>query len=65
MKKQEIQFAVKTDKDRGVQSIGKSIITQPKICFDESKGHTKWFDDTKLLKKKYICNKERRGIELC
>lgn len=51
MKKQEMQFAVKTDKDRGVQSIGKSIITQPKICFDESKGHTKWFDDTKLLKK--------------
>lgn len=51
MEKQEIQFTVKTDKDRGVQSIGKSIITQPKICFDESKGHTKWFDDTKLLKK--------------
>ena len=44
MEKQEMQFAVKTDKDRDVQSIGKSIITQPKICFDESKGHTKWFE---------------------
>lgn len=51
MQKQEIQFAVKTDKNRVVQSISNGIITQPKICFDESKGHTKWFDDTKLLKK--------------
>ena len=50
MEKQEMQFAVKTDKDRGVQSIGKVSLHSRKICFDESKGHTKWFDDTKLLK---------------
>lgn len=51
MEKQEVQFAVETDKNKVIQSIGKSVITQPKICFDESKGRTKWFDDTKLLKK--------------
>lgn len=51
MQKQEIQFAVKTDRNKVVQSISNGIITQPKIRFDESKGHTKWFDDTKLLKK--------------
>lgn len=50
MEKQEMQFAVETDKNKVIQSIGKSVITQPKICFDESKGHTQWFDDTKLLK---------------
>lgn len=51
MEKQEIQFAVKTDENKVVQSISNSVITQPKIRFDESKGRTKWFDDTKLLKK--------------
>lgn len=51
MQKQEIQFAVKTDRNKVVQSISNGIITQPKIRFDESKGRTKWFDDTKLLKK--------------
>ena len=51
MQKQEIQFAVKTDKNKVVRSISNSVITQPKIYFDESKGHTKWFDDTKSLKK--------------
>lgn len=51
MQKQEIQFVVKTDKNKVVQSISNGVITQLKIHFDESKGHTKWFDDTKLLKK--------------
>jgi hypothetical protein len=51
MKRQEVEFAVKTDEHKRVQSIGKSVIIQPKICFNESKGRTKWFDDTKLLRK--------------
>lgn len=50
MKKRINQFAVVTDSNKVVKKIGHSTILQPKTCF---KGEpTKWFDDSKLLKKK-------------
>lgn len=49
MKKQTMEFAVVTKKNT-VQRVGKSVINQPKIAFKG--GKVKWFDDSKLLKKK-------------
>lgn len=49
MKKQENTFAVET-KDGVVQTIGKSVILQPKVAYNGQK--TKWFDDTQLIRKK-------------
>ena len=49
MKKQENTFAVET-KDGVVQTIGKSVILQPKIVYNSQK--TKWFDESQLIRKK-------------
>lgn len=46
--KQISTFAV-TTKDGVITGIGKSTITHPPIKYDGRK--TKWFDDSKLLKK--------------
>lgn len=49
--KQTTTFAVAT-KDGVVTGIGKSTITHPSIKYDGRKTKkTKWFDDSKLLKK--------------
>lgn len=48
MHKQKNEFVIET-KDRVVQRIGKSIISQPRTNYT-GKG-TKWFDDSKLIKK--------------
>lgn len=48
MNKQEIAFAV-VIKNGEVVKIGRSYIIQPEIRYSGRK--TKWFDDTKLLKK--------------
>ena len=48
MQKQTIQFAVQR-KNGVIQRVGKSAILQPKTDY-KGKG-TKWFDDSKLLKK--------------
>lgn len=50
MKKSVSEFAVVTDKDNVVKKIGKSSVLHPKTSFCGKK--TKWFDDSKLLKKK-------------
>lgn len=49
MIKHEMQFAVVT-KGGVVVQVGKSQIYQPKIDFKG--GEVKWFDDTKLIKKR-------------
>lgn len=49
MKKQESTFAVET-KGGAVQTIGKSVILQPKVAYNGQK--TKWFDDSQLIRKK-------------
>lgn len=46
--KQTTTFAVAT-KDGVITGIGKSTVTHPSIKYDGRK--TKWFDDSKLLKK--------------
>lgn len=51
MKTQEIQFAVVTGNNGNIKEIGKSVVFQPKIKFKG--GSTKWFDDSKLLKKEH------------
>ncbi len=48
MKKQTIEFAVKT-KNGIITNIGNATILQPKTHFKG--GEIKWFDDSKLLKK--------------
>ena len=50
MKKSITEFAVETDKNRVVKRIGKSVVLQPRTHFCRER--TKWFDDSKLLKKK-------------
>ena len=50
MKKAISEFAVVTDKDNVVKKIGKSSVLHPTTSFCGKK--TKWFDDSKLLKKK-------------
>lgn len=50
MKKSITEFAVETDKSGVVKRIGKSVVLQPKTHFYGER--TKWFDDSKLLKKK-------------
>ena len=49
MKKQTAEFATVTEKGI-VNQVGRSSILTPKIHYS-GKG-TRWFDDTKLLKKK-------------
>ena len=51
MNKQEYTFFT-VKKDGVVQQIGKSIIEQPKVTFTTGKQQIKWFDDTKLIRKK-------------
>ena len=50
MKKDTMQFAIEKDRNKVVKRIGKSVILQPKPHFSGER--TKWFDDSKLLKKK-------------
>ena len=50
MKKLITEFAVETDKRGVVKRIGKSVVLQSKTHFCGER--TKWFDDSKLLKKK-------------
>ena len=50
MKKVVTEFAVETDRNNLVKRIGKSVVLQPRTHFCGE--HTKWFDDSKLLKKK-------------
>lgn len=52
MKSQTIQFGVNKDKSNVVQQVGKSVMYHPPIKYDGRK--TKWFDDTKLLKKECV-----------
>lgn len=47
MKKQTINFAVKTE-NGVVKEVGRSAVLQPKPKFKG--GSIKWFDDSKLLK---------------
>lgn len=53
MQKQTIQFATVT-KNGVVQKVGKSTILQPTINYDGRS--TKWFDDSKLIRKEDISN---------
>ena len=53
MVKHEMQFAVVT-KNNVVVQVGKSQIYQPKTNFKG--GEIKWFDDTRLIKKKGVEN---------
>lgn len=48
MQKQELEFAIQSKKGV-VQNIGKASIIQPAILYNGAT--TKWFDDSKLLKK--------------
>jgi len=57
MNSQEVQFAVVKGKDSNIKEIGKSFMLQPKIKFNG--GSTKWFDDSKLLKKDHQQNDNR------
>lgn len=50
MKKNTTQFAVMTDKNKVVKKIGRSSVLHPRTNFCGKS--TKWFDDSKLLKKK-------------
>jgi hypothetical protein len=50
MKKSITEFAVETDKSGVIKRIGKSVVLQPRTHFCRER--TKWFDDSKLLKKK-------------
>ncbi len=50
MKKSITEFAVETDKSGVVKRIGKSVVLQPRTHFCRER--IKWFDDSKLLKKK-------------
>lgn len=47
---QIIQHAVK--KENGIIKVGKSALLQPEVHYDKSRKATKWFDDTKLIKRK-------------
>ena len=58
MKKQEVSFAVQTDKHGVVQRIGMSVINQPKINFKG--GSVKWFDDSLLIR--YIYREEEEPV---
>lgn len=61
MKKQEVSFAVQTDKHGVVQRIGKSIINQPKVNFKGgSFKSVKWFDDSLLVR--YIYREEGEPV---
>ena len=61
MKKQEVRFAVQTDKHGVVQRIGKSIIDQPKVNFKGvSFKSVKWFDDSLLVR--YIYREEGEPV---
>lgn len=57
MKKDTMQFAIEKDRNKAVKRIGKSVILQPKPHFSGER--TKWFDDSKLLKKK----KQKTGCD--
>lgn len=50
MKKETMHFTIEKDSNNVVKRIGKSVISQPKPHFCGER--TKWFDDSKLLKKK-------------
>lgn len=50
MKKEMTQYAVMTDSNKVVQKIGRSTILQQRTHFCGKR--TKWFDDSKLLKKR-------------
>ena len=58
MKKQEVSFAVQTDKHGVVQRIGRSVINQPKINFKG--GSVRWFDDSLLVR--YIYREEGEPV---
>ena len=58
MKKQEVSFAVQTDKHGVVQRIGRSVINQPKINFKG--GSVRWFDDSLLIR--YIYREEEEPV---
>lgn len=47
--KQKTEFAVQTDRNGVVNTVGKSYMMHPPIKYDGRK--TKWFDDSLLLKK--------------
>lgn len=51
MNKQTIQFAT-VNQNKVIQNIGKSALLQPEVHYDKSGKATKWFDDTKLIKRK-------------
>lgn len=51
MRKQTLQFAT-VSKNGGVAKIGRSSILQPRINYKPQK-ETKWFDDSKLVKKNH------------
>lgn len=51
MNKQTIQFAT-VNQNHVIQKIGKSVLLQPKVYYDKNRKATKWFDDTKLIKRK-------------
>lgn len=55
MQKQTIQFATIT-KNGVVQRVGKSTIVQPAIKYDGRS--TKWFDDSKLIRKEDVSNEK-------
>lgn len=52
MKKQTMEFVVQTDESGIVKNIGVGVAYHPPIKYDGRK--TKWFDDSKLLKKEYV-----------
>ena len=58
MQKQTIQFATVT-KNGVVQKVGKSMILQPAIKYDGRS--TKWFDDSKLIRKEDIGNERQNN----
>lgn len=49
MKKHTMEFAVETDKSGVVKNIGVGVAYHPPIKYNGKK--TKWFDESKLLKK--------------
>ena len=51
MDKQSIEFAT-VKQDNVIGKIGKSALLQPEVHYDKSRKATKWFDDTKLIKRK-------------
>lgn len=51
MKKETATFAVVADNHGVIKQIGRSVISQPVITFDRSRGGVKWFDDSQLIRK--------------